>query len=162
MSQIVTDLATLLPGKVILPSDETYTTLTASYFAQQSRLSPVCYVLPTSAEDVSIAVKMLAETPDAVFAIRGGGRSWVPGAANIDGGVTIDMRNLNHVDVDEEASTVSIGGGACLGDVHAVLSPRGLAIVGGRNETLGVGGFFTGGMSRTYPSSSMPNLSISC
>jgi FAD/FMN-containing dehydrogenase len=145
MSRITADLATLLPGKVILPSNEGYTTLTASYFAKQSRLRPACYVLPTSAEDVSFTVQKLAETPDAVFAIRGGGRSWNPGAANIDGGVTIDLRNLNLVSLDEERSIVSISGGACFGDVHAVLGPKGLAIVGGRNDTLGVGGFLTGG-----------------
>ncbi|CEN60353.1 hypothetical protein ASPCAL02794 [Aspergillus calidoustus] len=131
MSPVPADLATLLPGKVIIPSDEAYSTLTGSYFAQQSRLHPACYVLPTSAEDVSISVQKPAKTPDAAFAIRGGGRSWNPGAANIDGGVTIDMRNLNLVSVDEETSIVSIGGGACFGDVHAVLGPKGLAIVGG-------------------------------
>ncbi|KAL2846079.1 hypothetical protein BJX68DRAFT_256629 [Aspergillus pseudodeflectus] len=161
MSRILADLATLLPAKVILPSDEAYSTLTGSYFAQQSRLHPACYVLPTSAEDVSIAVQKLAETPYAVFAIRGGGRSWNPGAAKIDGGVTIDLRNLNLVSVDEDSSIVSIGGGACFSDVHAVLGPNGLAIVGGRNDTwASAGGISMFSEERGFACDSVVNMQI--
>lgn len=42
-------------------------------------------------------------------------------------GVTIDLRGLNSIDVNEGASEVSIGTGASWGEVYRRLDPLGLA-----------------------------------
>ena len=86
----------LLPGKVSYPSDAAYITSDKSYFFQQARLSPKCIVRPTSAQDVCLIVKNLAQT-GAKAAVRGGGHTPFAGAANIENAVTIDLSGMNTV-----------------------------------------------------------------
>ncbi|KAL4919867.1 FAD-binding domain-containing protein [Aspergillus aurantiobrunneus] len=139
-----TKLASFLPGRVFFPNNETYTSAQASYFAlQEQQLTPTCIVIPSSAEHVATAVSRLAELPGSVFAIRSGGHSSVPGAANAHHGITIDLQQLNAVDLAD--GVVSIGPGALWTDVYDVLVPHGLAVVGGRTGIVGVGGLVTGG-----------------
>ncbi|RDW76316.1 FAD-binding oxidoreductase [Aspergillus mulundensis] len=67
------------------------------------------------------------------------------GAANIQGGVTVDLRALSGVQVSEDRETVVIGTGVSWGEVYKVLSPLNLTVAGGRAASIGVGGFLTGG-----------------
>ena len=80
-----------------------------------------------------------------LFAIRGGGHSPVSGAASIKGGVLIDLALLCEVTPSEDGSGVTIGAGAKWMDVSKVLDQKGLAVVGGRNSAVGVGGLTLGG-----------------
>lgn len=67
------------------------------------------------------------------------------GAASTEGGVTIDLTFLNGTVYDEETSTVSIMGGTKWGNVYKALEPLGVAVPGGRADTVGVGGLLIGG-----------------
>jgi FAD/FMN-containing dehydrogenase len=67
------------------------------------------------------------------------------GAANIEGGVTIDLRNLNEVTVSADKSIVSVGAGNNWAQVYEFIEPLGLATSGGRWGNVGVGGLLTGG-----------------
>lgn len=60
-------------------------------------------------------------------------------------GVTIDLRGLNSIDVNEGASEVSIGTGVSWEEVYRRLDPLGLAVTGGRHSQVGVGGLTLGG-----------------
>lgn len=66
-------------------------------------------------------------------------------ASNADGGVTIDLVNLNHIEVSEDQKTVRVGPGNRWGKVYEKLEPMGLVVVGGRVDHVGVGGFMLGG-----------------
>jgi FAD/FMN-containing dehydrogenase len=80
------------------------------------------------------------------FAVRTGGHTLFSGAANIDGGVTVDMRTLNGVEVIPERSVVAIGGGAIWAtNVYPELVKYDLIAAGARAPGVGVGGFVTGG-----------------
>lgn len=68
------------------------------------------------------------------------------GAANVDGGVTIDMQSMNQVEVSEDQKIVSIGPGNRWGNIYPTLDEMGVAMVGGRASGVGTAGLITGGM----------------
>ncbi|WP_020523318.1 FAD-binding oxidoreductase [Catelliglobosispora koreensis] len=78
------------------------------------------------------------------IAVRGGGHS-VAGMALTEGGLVIDLRHLNHVEVDPKARTAKVQGGATMSNLDRATEPFGLATTGGRVSTTGVGGFSLGG-----------------
>ncbi|POS76992.1 oxidoreductase [Diaporthe helianthi] len=150
-------LASTLGDKVAFPSSTQYDSSLGSYFAyQEAALKPLCIVLPASTEDVSIAVKTLTSvssedgtTADAKaacqFAIRSGGHSSNEGAANIQDGITIDLSNLNSIDLGVDQSTVSVGVGTSWDVVYSQLDVLNLTVVGARAAGVGVGGLSLGG-----------------
>ena len=73
--------------------------------------------------------------------------SWA-GAANIEGGITIDLSAINQVSVSGDHTVTSVGGGARWQDVYLKLDAMNLAVSGGRVSEVGVGGLITGGMRR--------------
>jgi FAD/FMN-containing dehydrogenase len=79
------------------------------------------------------------------FAVRGGGHSDVPGASNIQGGITIDLRALRSINVSSDRKVVSVGAGAKWGEVYTALDARGLKVIGGRAASVGVSGLLLGG-----------------
>lgn len=67
-----TQLAALHSSELLLPNTTNYTAEATDYWDLRSNLSPSCIFLPTSAEEVSSAVKILVSC-NAQFAVRGGG-----------------------------------------------------------------------------------------
>ncbi|KAF7879928.1 uncharacterized protein EAF02_007565 [Botrytis sinoallii] len=93
-----------LQGKVAAHNDPDYLLAQNSYFSAQARsLFPGCIATPTTNTEVATIVKMLVEG-GVKFAIRGGGHSLNAGAANIESGVTINLRALNKTLVSLEAA----------------------------------------------------------
>ena len=79
-------------------------------------------------------------------AIRSGGHS-VAGASSIDGGMVVDMRRMNTVQVDPGAKTATVAGGATWSDFDRATQEHGLATTGGRVSSTGVAGLTLGGGS---------------
>jgi FAD/FMN-containing dehydrogenase len=102
-------------------------------------------VMPSTVSEV-VSVLSTIRNIGAKFAIRSGGHGLNEGFANIANGVTINLRSLNQVTVDQEKSVVQIGGGAKWGEVYPVLDKLGLTTAGARVADVGVGGSSTGGM----------------
>ncbi|KAF2495883.1 FAD binding domain protein [Lophium mytilinum] len=158
-SMFVKRLAAALPDSVISPHDATaFRQSMNSYWAQQEcEVIPACVVRPRNVQELSTAVTILKqeyaelrsqsndEATLRLFAIRGGGHSPIPGAASIKGGVVIDLSLFCEVTPSEDGSSVIIGGGAKWMNVSKVLDERGLAVAGGRNSAVGVGGLALGG-----------------
>lgn len=118
------------------------------YFSiQESSLVPACIVRPRSAQHVSKAVTILttSRVPGCQFAVKGGGHTPAGGSANIQGGVTIDMKFLNATVLSEDKTSVAVGAGAVWNDVYGYLGDFNLAAAGGRNGGVGVGGLLLGG-----------------
>ncbi|KAL1959377.1 hypothetical protein VTO42DRAFT_2180 [Malbranchea cinnamomea] len=138
-------LGIVLHSETQRPGSNAYTANKASYWAQQqSSISPECFIQVKSSLQIAIAITMsrLTQCP---FAVRSGGHSDVPGASNIEGGITIDMSKLNEVSVSRDKSTVYIGAGAKWGDVYRTLDELELSVIGGRAASVGVGGLTLGG-----------------
>ena len=143
-------LSSVLHEKVSYPSDATYSASVHSYWFQEARLSPRCIVSPTSASDVALIVKTLvrkgaSKSNSSSFAIRSGGHTPFAGAANIENGVTVDLRAMNVVKLSEDHSVTFAGAGSIWDDIYKKLQPLNLTVVGGRVAGLGVGGLTTGG-----------------
>ena len=146
-------LTAVLGDKVSYPADGAYAQSLKSYCSQQEeQLAPACIIMPTSAEDVASVIKTLnslniANDSESPFALRGGGHTPYAGSANINGGITIDMRSIKNVEVSADQTITSIGGGAIWRDVYQKLAAMDLMVIGGRVSNVGVGGLTLGGKS---------------
>lgn len=99
----------------------------------------------TSERDVQDALAMALDQGLAV-AVRAGGHS-VAGFCLNDGGLVIDVRSMNAVEIDPERRTVRVGAGATWGEFDRATQEHGLATTGGRVSTTGVAGLTLGGGS---------------
>ncbi|KAF1974847.1 FAD-binding domain-containing protein, partial [Bimuria novae-zelandiae CBS 107.79] len=138
-------LSSTLPRKVFYPGSDAYNSSINSYTYVNDRLFPACIVGPRSTRDVVSSVNILDKYPSTHFAIRGGGHSFNTNFSNTAGGVTIDMRGINTVTINEGRDTVSVGAGALWRDVYAKTDPRNISVLGGRIATVGVAGLISGG-----------------
>lgn len=125
----------------------------ASYFtAQQREVMPACIVQLQSIEDVAFAVRIIAEINSGddddmcISAVKSGGHGTFAGASNAPGGITIDLQYLDDVVVAEDRETVAFGPGN-RGGVYDVLEPFGITVAGGRDDSVGVGGFLEASVS---------------
>ena len=156
-------LAQALPDSVILPTEDTaaFKASMKRYWAQQEcEVTPACIVRPHTAQELGRAIAIIKRYYDLAtrsannknevpvpFAIRGGGHSPLSNAASTRGGILIDLGQLNRVSPSLDGTTVTIGGGAKWMDVSSSLDKIGMAVVGGRNSAVGVGGLTLGGES---------------
>ncbi len=145
-------IASQLPGRISYSGDSIYANSISSYYAEQPRdLDPGCIFTPTSTADVSKFVKLVTENGTTTssspqFAIRSGGHKYIADAANINGGITVDLRSLNNVTLNKDLTVASVGGGAIWSnDVYPNLVTHNLTASGARLPGIGVGGFLTGG-----------------
>lgn len=94
-------------------------------------------------DDVSQAVSF-ARDHNLLVAVRGGGHSW-PGKSVCDGGIMIDLSQMNTVTVDPDARRARAGGGALLNTLDSTSLQHGLVTTGGVVSHTGVGGYTLGG-----------------
>lgn len=126
--------------------EELYETLNGSYLSGfESDLKPYWIVQPRTKEDVAAFVKVVSSRSDnIVFAVRGGGQQPLPGCANIQDGITLDLALLKGIDSAD--GLVKIGAGERWGAVYDKLGQEGLAVAGGRSASNGIGGLTTEGL----------------
>lgn len=122
------------------------TSLTLRHRSQTVWAKPACIIQPSSTEELASVVSTVVDW-NVNFAVRSGGHSVVPGAANIEGGVLIDMSQFNTVDYDADKSVAVVGSGLRWKEVYTSLDPYNVTVVGGRVLEVGVGGLTLGGES---------------
>ncbi|KAJ8118417.1 hypothetical protein OPT61_g610 [Boeremia exigua] len=148
--QIETGLACLslfetLPGRVSFPQWKGYEESLSSYAYLSTRLHPDCIVSPQSREDVIAIIRTLGLFESVEFAVRGGGHNTNIGFANIEDGITVDLSAMKAITMDSASGILSVGPGSRWQSVYDLLDPYGIAVQGGRNGDVGIGGFLTGG-----------------
>lgn len=94
-------------------------------------------------DDVSKAVSF-ARDNNLLVAVRGGGHSW-PGHSVCDGGLMIDLSQMNRVTVDAERRRARAGGGALLNTLDSTALQQGLVTTCGVVSHTGVAGYTLGG-----------------
>lgn len=133
-----------LQGGMHEPGDAYYEdtcTLFNTMIERRPRVVAEC----VSVDDV-VAALAFAREHDFPISVRAGGHS-VAGRSLCDGGVVLDVRRIDDVDVDVERRIARVGGGALAADLDRATQAHGLATTGGRVSTTGVAGLTLGGGS---------------
>ena len=129
---------------LIKPGDARYDEARTVFNAMIDK-RPAVIAQCTSPADVVDALA-LAGRDGYEVAVRAGGHS-VAGVSVNDGGIVIDVRSMNTVDVDPDARTARVGAGATWSEFDRATQEHGLATTGGRVSTTGVAGLTLGGGS---------------
>ncbi|KAK7524015.1 hypothetical protein IWZ03DRAFT_356320 [Phyllosticta citriasiana] len=138
-------LAFLYGDSVAEPGSANYSSCQSGYWSvQQADVHPDCIFRPQDTRDVSRAI-LFSRLFRCPFAVKSGGHSAFAGSSNIQGGITLDLRELNQVQLSDDKSIVSVGTGNKWVDVYEALEPHDLAVIGGRVSAIGVGGLTLGG-----------------
>lgn len=95
-------------------------------------LSAQCFVTPSSASEVGLALEIVTFL-HAKFAVRAGGHNPNPGFSSIsDYGLLIDLSALNHLELSPDKKVVGVGPGNRWYDVYKYLDQSGVTAIGGR------------------------------
>ncbi|KAL8685841.1 MAG: hypothetical protein Q9218_007511 [Villophora microphyllina] len=138
-------LGNMLRDDVFRPASWEFIQQQSSYWSnQQVETQPACRVLPKSAKEVAVAY-LVATTSLCNFAVKGGGHAAFAGASSIQAGITIDLQNLDSLSVSADKTLTQVGAGNKWIDVYEHLTPKELAVVGGRVSDIGVSGLTLGG-----------------
>ncbi|TLD24272.1 hypothetical protein PspLS_06994 [Pyricularia sp. CBS 133598] len=136
-----------LQDPILRPNSTAYQDRINTLWSASARLTPACIVTPKDAKEVALVLKTLQKTPKAKFAIRSRGHSHWAGGDNVNGGVQIDL-SLHFVGATYNPDTklASVLPASRWGTVFKELEQKhGVAVVGGRDGNVGIGGFLTGG-----------------
>jgi FAD/FMN-containing dehydrogenase len=138
-------------GQLHVRGSEAYEKLNAGYLSGlESDLRPLLIFQPSSVAEVVAFVRTIGPFAGSGLlrldcAIRGAGQQPLPGCANVDNGITLDLSLLNSIALTEDNSIVQIGAGARWGAVYEKLDPLGLSVTGSRSAAGGVGGLALSG-----------------
>jgi alkanesulfonate monooxygenase SsuD/methylene tetrahydromethanopterin reductase-like flavin-dependent oxidoreductase (luciferase family)/FAD/FMN-containing dehydrogenase len=133
-----------VPGGLtaIEPGDFGYGDVRSTYMRGGS---PGIVLQPDSPAQVAEAIAFARRHPGLPLAVRSGGHG-ISGRSTNDGGIVIDLRRLDAIEVlDEERRLVRIGPGARWMQVAAALGEHGWALTSGDYGGVGVGGLATAG-----------------
>jgi FAD/FMN-containing dehydrogenase len=147
----VEGLALTVKGRVVQPADAEYDEARALYNGMIDK-RPAAIVYCTDEADVVAALRNGTEHGLRI-AVRSGGHNG-GGLGSVDGGLLIDLSQIDEITVDPGASMVRVGGGALLKDVTEATHQHGLTVPVGVVGTTGIGGLTLGGgvghLSRAY------------
>ncbi len=128
--------------KCILPDDPRYGAARTLFMGGIDK-RPAAIVRAANADDVA-AVVACARDHGIELAIRSGGHSGA-GHGSSDGGVVLDLRDMNAIDIDAPARTAWAGTGATAGAFTRAAGAHGLAVGFGDTGSVGIGGITVGG-----------------
>lgn len=147
-SAAIDELRGALDGNLFLQGDDGYEAAKLVWNGMFDDKKPAIVVRCTSTSDVVQAVDFSRER-NLLVSVKCGGHS-LPGKSTSDGGLMIDLSQMHTVDVDADAMTARVDGGALLGHVDGATLPHELVTTTGTVSHTGVGGFtLGGGMGRT-------------
>lgn len=104
---------------------------------------PELIVVASTEDDVAATVRIAREKGMRI-AVRSGGHSWV-GAPVRDGGILLDLSELQEIAVDPAARTAAVQSGVVGAALDAALAEHGLFFPVGHCPDVGLAGFLLGG-----------------
>lgn len=139
---VVNHLRTTITGRVVAPSDPGYDEARRVFSGAIDR-RPAAIARPVNAIEVAGVIAIARET-GLPLAIRSGGHSG-PGHSTTDGGIVLDVRDLNGFEIDLEHRTAWAGSGLTAGEFTRQAGAHGLATGFGDTGSVGLGGITLGG-----------------
>lgn len=134
---------------VVFPQDNAYSRSLNSFFSVRTQeIHPSCIVRPTSAVEVSTAVKTLTlgatiwEGDKCQFAIRGAGHTPF-GAANIENGIVVDLVHMPSEGLSDDLETITVSPSMTWDQVYETLEVHNRSTLGTKVAGPGVGGAAT-------------------
>jgi FAD/FMN-containing dehydrogenase len=131
-----------LTGRLVYPDSPDYESARLGWARQFSRF-PLVIVFCQNVQDVVNAISWCREN-DVSFRARSG-RHALEGWSSLDGGVIIDVSEMNGIHLDEDAGIATVQTGATQGAVVEALGKMGYTIPSGGEGTPGIGGVTLGG-----------------
>lgn len=137
-------------GNVLLPKTEGYDDARLVYNGMFSDRRPSVVLQCVSTEDVVAAVNFVRDN-GSLFAVKSGAHS-IAGFSAVDGGVVIDLSQMNKVEIDPDARIARAQAGVKWAAFDAATQEHGLATPGGFVSTTGVAGLtLNGGIGLLSP-----------
>lgn len=137
-SQLPTDIA----GRIIRPEDDDYDATRQILSGAYDR-RPAAIVRAVNADDVARVIRFARET-GTELAVRAGGHSNA-GHSSTEGGIVLDLRDMDALEIDPDSRTAWAEGGLTAGKVTSALAEHGFAIPFGDTGSVGIGGLTLGG-----------------
>ena len=138
----IQELSEALNGPVILSGHPDYDRARTIWNGMHDK-RPALIARPADSSDVSHAVSF-ARDHNLLVAVRGGGHSW-PGKSVCDGGLMIDLSQMNSVTADRDTQRAHAQGGALLNTLDTTSLEEGMVTTTGVVSHTGVGGYTLGG-----------------
>ena len=138
----IKELGDAMSGPVMLSGHPQYDTARMIWNGMHDK-RPALIARCQSAQDVSAAVSF-ARDNSLLLAVRGGGHSW-PGKSVCDGGLMIDLSQMNAATADLDTRRARVQGGALLNNLDSAALEKGLITTAGVVSHTGCGGFTLGG-----------------
>ncbi|MEZ4533014.1 MAG: LLM class flavin-dependent oxidoreductase [Thermomicrobiales bacterium] len=131
-----------LQANAVEPGDAGYARLRSNYMRGGS---PGLILQPGSPTEVAEAIGFAREHRELPLSVRSRGHG-ISGRSTNDGGLIIDLRRMNRVEIlDEATRRIRVEPGARWMDVAAAIEPYGWALSSGDYGGVGVGGLATAG-----------------
>jgi FAD/FMN-containing dehydrogenase len=142
-SRVPRTLKQAMRGHVFTKGDPGFPSVAHIYNERFDGVLPHWVARPIDAADVRGAVRW-AVAHDVPLRARSGGHSYA-GYSTLSGGVVLDLRKMNSVQVDRSHGIARIGPGAQLIDVYARLAAHGATLPAGSCPSVGITGVTLGG-----------------
>ena len=137
-------LISSIEGKTLFQDSTGFEEARTSVWNLDTLGMPIVIVRCKSVHDVTRTIEFARQKELSICVRTAGGHS---SHAVVDGCVVIDLSLLRSVHVDPAARTVTIQGGATIGDVDSACKPHGLVLPMGHAHHLGVAGMVLTGTS---------------
>lgn len=134
--------ATNFAGQLVLPDHPEFEQMRRVWNGLIDR-KPLAIVQAKNLDDIMKVIEF-TQRYALPLAVRGGGHS-LPRLSTCDGGVVLDLSQLNQINIDPVAQLISVESGALLGSVDAAGAPHGLIVPAGVVSHTGVAGLTLGG-----------------
>ncbi len=129
-------------GRVLAPGDEGYDAARGLFYAGADH-HPALIVRVADARDVGEVIALARETGHEL-AVRAGGHS-VAGHSTVEGGIVLDVRDLDELEIDSVSRTAWAGAGLTASAYTEAADAHGLATGFGDTGSVGIAGITLGG-----------------